>query len=148
MALYLQDTVHKGEAARYYRLKEMVHHHVGQQIKGQHCELSLMKTDLFKVQQPGEENQQEILKGHGKDLTKDRKHGHCNQWTSLEWRRKKDTSKGKDPKVPVRQESQIIWSALISRRLNAKTNPNAIMGTHQHVPTTNRDVVANGRTSA
>ena len=32
----------------------------------------------------------------------------------------KEISKGKDPKVPVRQESQINWSALISRRTNVK----------------------------
>ena len=36
----------------------------------------------------------------------------------------------KSPKVPVRDESQINQSALISRRGNVKRNPHAIFGTH------------------
>ena len=49
----------------------------------------------------------------------------------------KEISKGKDPKVQIRQESQRIRSAPISRWDTAKRNVHVIIGTHQHVHTRN-----------
>ena len=46
--------------------------------------------------------------------------------------------------VPVRHESQVNRSALITRRSNAKRNPHAITGTRQNVHTTILKVDANG----
>ena len=61
-------------------------------------------------------------------------------------RRKNEISKGKAPKVPVRQESQIQQFALISRRRNAKRNPHAVIGTHLTARITHRKVDTNGGT--
>ena len=49
----------------------------------------------------------------------------------------KEMSKGKAPKVPVRQESQLNQSALVSRRGNAKRIPHVTVGTHQIAHITN-----------
>ena len=60
----------------------------------------------------------------------------------------KEIPKGKDPKVPVRQKSQIIRYATILRRKNATKNSHAMIGTHQNAHTTNPDVDATGRIRA
>ena len=64
----------------------------------------------------------------------------CKQ--KLERRRTaKEISKGKDlPKLPIRQENQIIWSALLTRWGNQCHRES----THQNAHTTNQKVDANG----
>ena len=155
MALYLQDTVQKGEAARYSRLEEMVHRHVEQKIRDNNFnirteEMSLHGTAAWK------EDEKENSQGNAQETIKDRKHGDCfkhdvnkkegKEEDSVFSPKREDTRKvtekeipkGKDPKVPVRLESQINKSVLISRRRDAKRNPLAIIGTHQNGHTTKK----------
>ena len=60
----------------------------------------------------------------------------------------KEIPKGKDPKVPVRQESRSSRYATPFIRGNAKWNPRVIIGTHQNAHTTNPKVDANEEISA
>ena len=55
----------------------------------------------------------------------------------------KETPKGKDPKVSVRQESQTRRYATNSKARSAENNPHVIVATHQHALTSGAKVVAN-----
>ena len=61
-------------------------------------------------------------------------------------RRRKRRPKGKDPKVPVRQENKISRHATIFTRDSATRNLHAIIGTHQNAHTANEKLDANGGT--